>query len=862
MLAPLAWLKEYVDINLPVTELAERMTLAGLAVDAIRPVGDWWDPEFLRVGRVLAVLPHPDADRLVLVDVDYGGDAPQRVVTGAPNLYQYRGVEPLPVLKVAFARAGAVLVDAYSEARPRPMKKLKPSKIRGVESSGMVCSERELGLSEEHEGIILLPEDAPVGTPLRDYLGDSVLELDLTPDMARCLNLIGIAREVAALTGGALHLPPDEFGAEGNDQAADYVAVRIDEPALCNRYTATLIQDVHIGSSPQWMQERLTKAGMRPINNVVDITNYVMLEWGQPLHAFDYDILVRRAGQVGEKTPTIVVRRAAAGEKFTTLDGVERKLDDSMLMIADTLGSVALAGVMGGLESEVSENTRTILLESANFEGINNRRTSQALKLFSEANFRFARSLPAGLCDIAARRAAELMRRYAGARLVPGMVDAYPVPQGETLVYTTASDLARILGMTVTLQQAAEALEQLGFAVAVVDAPAAHAPAAATFALQRQAGEPLLECTPPWHRLDIRYPADLCEEVARMVGYEHVGSTLMNDELPTQHRDELRETEEKVRDILLGCGLQDTINYALTSPENGAKLSPGRDTGDTPYITLANPIAVERRVLRRSLLVSALEGLQYNLRYTDRLAAFEIGRIYLPEQTVTNAAAPEQAPLPLEDRRVCIVLAGPRRPQGFYRTPEEAAEMDFTDLKGVVEVLLERLGIKGAAVELRAQPDTDSFGPRCAQLLVNGEDAGLFGEVHPRVRAAFGLPDVRVNVAELRLAPLVRPTWQFTPMRPISSMPPVVEDLAFVVSEEITLRQLETAIRAAGGDLLADVELFDLYRGDPLPAGHKSLAFRVTYQSQDALLRDAEVVKLRERIVRRVERETGGKLRG
>jgi phenylalanyl-tRNA synthetase beta chain len=632
------------------------------------------------------------------------------------------------------------------------------------------------------------------------------------------------------------------------------VAVRIDEPALCNRYTATVIRDVQIGPSPQWLQDRLTKAGMRPINNVVDITNYVMLEWGQPLHAFDYDILLRRARQVGDATPTIVVRRAAAGEKFTTLDGVERKLDDSMLMIADTLGSVALAGVMGGLESEVSESTRNILLESAAFEGINNRRTSQALKLFSEANFRFARGIPARLNDIAARRAADLMRRYAGARLVPGMVDAYPVVQTEPLVYTTAGDMARILGMPVTLQQAAAALEQLGFVVRVADAPAAHAAADATFGLQRQAGEPLLECTPPWHRLDIRYPADLCEEVARIIGYEHVGATLMNDELPTQHRDDVRETEEKVRDILISCGLQDTINYALTSPENQARLTPGREAGDAAYITLANPIAVERRVLRRTLLVSALENLQYNLRYTDRLATFEIGRVYLPERA--------EGPLPLEERRVCIVLAGPRQPQNFYSTAESSAEMDFTDIKGVVEVLLERLGIKADAVELRPQPDTDSFGPRCAELLVNGQNAGLLGEIHPRVRAAFDLPAGRVSVAELRLEPLMRPTWQFSPLRPISSMPPVVEDLAFVVAEEITLRRLEQAIRAAGGDLLVDLELFDLYRGEPLPAGHKSLAFRLIYQSQDANLRDADIVKLRERIVRRVERETGGKLRG
>ena len=854
MLVPLSWLKEYVEINLPLTDLVERITLAGLAVDAIHAVGDWWDPEFIRVGQVIQVAPHPDADRLVLVDVGFGADAPQRVVTGAPNLYQYRGVTPLPILKVAFARAGAVLVDAYSEERPRPKKKLKPSKIRGVESSGMVCSERELGLSEEHEGIIILPEDAPVGMPLRDYLGDQVLELDLTPDMARCLSVIGVAREVAALTGGVLHLPADEFPADGADEAADYVAVRIDEPEMCNRYTGVMIQNVTIGPSPRWMQARLTMAGMRPINNVVDITNYVMLEYGQPLHAFDYDILVERARRAGDATPTIIVRRAAAGEKFITLDEAERMLDASMLMIADSAGSVAIAGVMGGQESEVRDDTHTILLESATFEGINNRRTGQMLKLFSAASFRFARGIPATLNDIAARRAATLMTRYAGGRLVPGMVDAYPVVQHAPTVYTSASDLRRILGMEVTLEDAAAALRRLDCTVQIVAEPKAHAHADATFALHRDAGEDLIECVPPWHRLDIRYPADLCEEVARMIGYERVGSTLMEDTLPTQHRNEIVETEEKIRDILIGCGLQDTINYALTSPENHEKLTPdGRGDG-AGYVELANPIAVERRVMRRTLLVSALESLQYNVRYTDRLAMFEVGRVYLPETG--------DGRLPHEDRRLAIVLTGPREPVSFYAPAGSSAAMDFYDLKGVVETLLTRLGIKPAQIDFAARPDTPTFGPRCAEVRVDGAAIGLLGEIHPRVRAAFDLPDVRVNIAELYIAPLVRPQWRVDPMAPISSFPPVVEDLAFVVNEEVTLRQLEQSIRAAGGDLLVDLELFDLYRGEKLPAGAKSLAFRLTYQSQATNLRDVDVAKLRERVVRRVEREVGGKLRG
>jgi phenylalanyl-tRNA synthetase beta chain len=856
MLAPLSWLKEYVDLTLPVEALAERLTLAGLAVDAIHEVGDWWDAETITVGRVVAVLPHPDADRLVLVDVDFGGDAPQRVVTGAPNLYQYRGADALPVLKVAFARAGALLIDAYSDQRPRPKKKLKPSKIRGVESSGMVCSERELGLSEEHEGIILLPEDAPVGTPLRDYLGDKVFEFDLTPDMARTLSMIGIAREVSALTGATLHLPADVMPAAGNDNVAEYVAVRIDEPDLCNRYTGVMVCDVTVGPSPSWMQDRLTKAGMRPINNVVDITNYVMLETGQPLHAFDYDILLRRAQAAGDATPTIIVRRAADGERFTTLDDVERTLDSEMLMIADTLGSVAIAGVMGGQESEVNAATRTILLESATFEGINNRRSGQKLKLFSAASYRFARGVPATLNDIAARRAADLMRQYAGGRIVAGVADAYPVPQRAVTVYTTASDMRRILGMPVALDQMADALRRLDFTVRQVDEAAVDAPAAATFGLHRTAGEPLLECVVPWHRLDVTMPADLIEEVARMIGYEDAPITLMEDTLPTQHRNEVVETEERIRDILVGAGLQDTVNYALTSPENHARLglhyAPLGGVEGGAFIELANPIAAERRAMRRTLLVSALESLQYNLRYAERLAMFEIGRVYLPSS--------EQGALPTEERRLSLVMVGPRQPQDFYST--DAAEMDFYDLKGVVETLLTRLGFKADTIDYRGAPDTDAFGPRCAEVLIDGEPAGLIGEIHPRVRAAFDLPAVRINAAEVRIDRLLRPHWRHDPMAPISAYPPVVEDMAFIVDESVTVRMVENAVKAAGGALLTEIELFDLYRGEPLPAGSKSLALHLTYQSQDAVLRDADVAKLRERIVRRVERDVNGKLRG
>ena len=875
MLIPLSWLKEYVDVNLPTTELSDRLTLAGLEVAAIEKVGDWWDPETIFVGEVLAVHPHPDADRLVLVDIDYGGDETQRVVTGAPNLYQHKGTNKadgtLPIFKAAFARSGAVLMDAYSEKVPRPKKKLKPSKIRGIPSAGMVCSELELGLSEEHEGIIVLPDDAPVGMPLRDYLGDEVIEIELTPDVARCLNMIGVAREVAALTDAELHLPADEIetcGSDaGGDTVSDYFNIRIDEPELCNRYTGMLIKGVKIGPSPKWMQERLTRAGQRPINNIVDITNYVMLEWGQPLHAFDYDVLLKRAQSVGDAKPTIIVRREEDDAKFTTLDDVERQMDSSMLMIADTAGSVAIGGVMGGQESEVSDETVNILLEAATFEGINNRRTAQALRLPSEASYRFARGIPATLNPIGARRAAEFMRLYAGGTIVPGMVDAYPVEQKPAVVYATASDIKRILGMEIDLEMATAALRKLDFEVKQVDSVSESATADATFALHIDPGEALLECTAPWHRLDIRYPADLIEEVARIIGYEAIEMTLIEDVLPPQRRNRMLETEEKLCDILVGIGLQETINHPLTTIENHVALLAGVSsataTADSRpavddaegFVSLSNPVSPEKQHMRRSVLVSALENLDRNMRFRARLATFELGRIYLPEEG--------NGELPLEERRFSIALTGPRQAESFYAGEgAEGDELDFFDLKGVIETAIQALGFDASELAFEARPDTGTFGPRCAEVKLGDVTLGLMGEVHPAVRNAFGLPNARVCLADLRIEPLVKPDWSIEPMTPISNYPPVVEDLAFEVTENVTIQQTRDAIKQAGGDLLVEVDLFDVYRGEPLAEHHKSLAFRLTYQSPTRSPNEKEIAKLRKKIVYVVEKGTGGTLRG
>lgn len=859
MLVPISWLKEYVDLNLPTQQLADRLTLAGLNVEDIERVGDWWDPELIVVGQIVAVKAHPNADRLVLVDVDYGGPETEQVVTGAPNLFQYKDVEHLPVLKVAFARAGAVLIDAYSDEQPRPKKKLRPSKIRGIPSNGMVCSERELGLSEEHEGILILPEDAPVGMPLRDYLGDEVLELDLTVDMARCLNMIGVAREVAALTNAALHLPLDELSSSNGRDASDYVAVEIADPELCNRYIGMVIKDVQFGESPKWMQDRLIKAGMRPISNVVDITNYVMLEWGQPLHAFDYDLLVERAKKTGNSKPIIIVRKARPSEKITTLDNVERELDESMLLITDTLGPIAIAGVMGGAETEVHPGTRNILLESATFDGINNRRTSQKLKLHSEASQRFTRGVPATLNAIAARRASNLMRDYAGGHVVPGMVDNYPVPQAQRIVYTTESDMYRILGMDVELPEIAASLQRLDFVTeAMAELPAPISTLGnATFGLRIEPGEPLLRCTAPWYRLDIQVPADLTEEVARIIGYERINTTLMDDVLPPQHRNQALETEEKMRDILVGCGLQETISYSLTTPENHDRLNrelPGTAEQHVPFVTLVNPLTVKRRVMRRSLLVSALENLAYNYRYTQCFAIFEIGKVYLPEKG--------DGVRPYEDSRLSLLLTGPRRESSVHPDPAGAENFDFFDLKGILETVLQRLDFSDNEVEFVALRNNPTFGPTSAQLKINGQVEGVLGELDPQVLLDFDLPATnRVYVAEIEIKPLIKASWRLQPVKPFSNYQPIVEDLAFVVPEEVTAAQLLDVIRKGGGPLLSKVELFDIYRGHPIPPGHKSLAYKLTFESLDRPLTDSQVVDIRNRIIRRVGEAVGGRLR-
>ena len=841
MKVPLSWLRDYVDLTLPVAQLAERLTLAGLEVAGVRligvpvpeglrvkgeDVGPVWDRDKILIGEIVEVARHPDADKLTLPIVSFGGGKTRQLVTGAPNIkVGDRGQ------KVVVALTGSKLFDGH--AKEKVIRELKPTKIRGVPSDSMVCSQYELGISDEHEGIIILDEDAPVGTPLVDYMGDVVLELDVLPNMARCQSMIGIAREVAALTGQSVRLPTVTATVAGKP-LEDRVKVVIEDPKLSARYAAMLLENVALGPAPGWMRRRLTYAGMRPISNIVDVTNYVMLEWGQPLHAFDHDKLVERAGG---KAPTIIVRPARAGEVLVTLDNNRRELTPDTLLIADERGPIALAGVMGGLETEVSGATRNVLLESANFNNVSIRRTMRHFDLPSEASVRFSKGIHPETVLPAAERAADLMRQHGGATVVPGVADVYPAPLAPQVVELKLSEVRRQLGMDVPADDAMRVLRALEFQV------------------EEKAPGVLRVVTPP-HRLDIQEgPADLIEELARIHGYDRLPATLLADQLPEQHGNRPLELEEHVRDLLVNDGLQEVITYSLTAPERETPL--GLPPGE--YVRLKNPISSERVVMRRSLLASVLEVAAANLRHTDEVRLFEIGHVYLPKAG---------QPLPEEPRRLAMMMTGARQPAFWESAIKEplaveevqALDLGFFDLKGVIEALAADLHLSGVTFQRSAAPFLHPG--RAADLLIGGQSVGAFGELHPKVAEAYKLGKRAVLAAEFDLEALVKAVPERYKYEPVPRFPAALRDIAVILDEAVTAEQVVKEIRGAGGALLAAVRLFDVYRGDSIGAGKKSLAYALTYQADDRTLTDKEIDKAHKKIEDRLKHVLKAQIRG
>jgi phenylalanyl-tRNA synthetase beta chain len=838
---PISWLKDFVEIDLPIEELAQRLTIAGLEVEEIRyaglPLPDGkgrpgtkisglaWDPTKIVVGSILEVMPHPNADRLVLCRLE-DGERQHIVLTGAPNLFPFKGQGPLAEpIRVAFAREGAELYDGHQPGNVRMT--LKRAKIRGVDSYSMACSEKELGISDEHEGIIFLDADAPTGKPLADYMGDAVLDIAITPNMARNASILGVAREVAALTGKALRPPSTEVEWEG-PTIEGRCSLEIREPELNPRFVLGLIEAVDTRSSPYQVQRRLRLAGMRPINAVVDATNYVMLELGQPLHAFDYDVLLKRAGG---KPPRILTRRAAAGETLQTLDGEQRRLEEFTVLVADGAGALSIAGVMGGSESEVGPATRRVLLEGACWEFINIRRTLASQRINSEAGYRFSRGVHPALAERGVRRGLECMRHWAGGTIARGLVDAYPIPAPQPQVRVAPSDVERSLGIRLSAQEIADLLTRLEFATELV-------------------GEGVA-VRPPDHRLDIGSGdvglADLMEEIGRMVGYDRIPETMIHDLLPPSRGTPDVEQEERVRQALARLGLQEAVTYRLTSPEREARLMLAPGAGESPYVRLANPIAADRAVMRRQVLPGLMEVIERNARLRERIAFFEIGPVFLPIPDVD---------LPDEPAHLAIVMTGRRAPAGWQ--PGDTGQLDFFDLKGVIEQLLAEIHVQASFEPAEAE----LYAPgKCAALRVGGSVVGWMGELHPQLVRRYDLTGAAVLAAELELAPLLSAMQLRQDLAAVSPYPPVLEDLAVVVDQAVPARRVEQVICDAAGALLERIQLFDLYQGEQIGSGQKSLAYSLVYRSRERTLTDEEVRMARERIVKALSEEVGGSLR-
>jgi phenylalanyl-tRNA synthetase beta chain len=827
MKVSLKGLRDYIDVKLTAGELAESLTMAGLEVKSIQAIGGTWDN--VVIGEVIALNPHPNADRLKLATVDLGTEQ-VTTVCGAPNISLGQ--------RVTFAHIGARLIDPHTgEAIV-----LEPAKIRGVVSEGMVCSEKELGISESHEGILVLPPEAPIGVPLGAYLGDVILDLDVTPNRPDCLSVIGIAREIAALTGEPLRLP--EIHYEETEKSVDsFASVDIVDPDLCPRYCASLVTGIKIAPSPSWLQQRLNSCGMRPINNVVDVTNYVMLEYGQPLHAFDYNKLKGRQ---------IIVRRAGNGETITTLDGSERALNPDILVIADKEEAVAVAGIMGGLNSEVTDKTDTILLESANFNQATIRRGCSHLQFQSEASIRFDKGLNSGLPLLPLKRATQLLLELAGGRAAKGIIDVYPGKSEPKLISLTTREVKRLSGLKVNIDEILKVLKALGFECQEGDS-----------------GSQISVSVPYW-RSDIKCSADLVEEVVRIIGYEKIPITRLSSPLPPQ-KSKLSPTaqqsnlREKLHNILTGFGFQEILTYSLVSLEKLQKLSPKLEL-KLPPLKVANPMSREQEYLRTSLRAGLLSTLAHNQKFEQAgIRLFEIGKVFLPQHPHVIASdlpakawqagakqSQEERELPQEKEMFCAVLSGARVELSWQADKEL---LDFFDAKGIVENLLNQLGLK---TSFDIGDDETLFPGRRANIIVEDDKVGIVGDLHPKVTQAFELSNT-ICLIEIDLEKVLTKLTGTKEYQPIPRFPSVTRDIALVIDEQVSYRSVEEIIQSF--PLVTKVTLFDLYRGEQIAEGKKSFAIRIVYQSPSHTLTDEEVDQTQEQMLARLHQELGATLR-
>jgi phenylalanyl-tRNA synthetase beta chain len=800
------WLSDYVQCP-PGEELARRLTMAGLEVEGFTRLGQGLDGVI--VALIKESVQHPNADKLSVTQVDAGASGVMQVVCGAKN---YQVGDKVPLATVGTKLPGGM--------------QIKKAQLRGVDSSGMLCSAKELGLSEESSGLLILDKSLPVGMPIVRALGldDTLLEVNVTPNRPDALSHLGVAREVAALTSAAVKRPEAKLG-ESQAEAASRAKVRIEAKERCPRYAARVVEGVKVGPSPRWLAERLKACGVRSINNLVDITNYVLLEYGHPLHAFDLDKL---AG--GE----LVVRLAKPGERLKTLDGKERALDPDDLVIADGANAQALAGVMGGGDSEVTEGTTRVVLESAWFAPSSVRRSSRRHGLHTEASHRFERGTDIDAVPLALDRAAALMAELAGGTVLRGRLDEYPVKQPPRTVTLREGAVSRLLGAQVPETEVARILTALGFE-------------------QGQGGAWAV----PTFRTDVEREEDLVEEVARIFGYDAIPAVLPRGPSEIKPEPAEREVERRIREALSGAGLMEIVSYAFVGPQE-LPWTTIRELdahgGPVDAIALVNPLSVEQSVMRTSMYPGLLRTLSHNLRQqADGVRLYEWGRTYEKDPD----GGEQHRPVAKETLRVSGVVQG-RRLGRHWTAPD--ATVDFFDAKGAVEAVLGALGIdKAKFVPAELAP----YHPRaCARVwLDNGVTLGTLGELHPRTARPLSLPPgiflFDLEVERLRKAAMLRPKYEA-----LTRFPAVLRDLAVVVEAQLTSEEVKKVILAAGGELVEDARVFDVYVGKPIPEGRKNLAFALSYRAGDRTLTDAEVNEAHARIVDEVNKRLGGNLRG
>ena len=798
MKIPISWLKDFVEIGIPVHELADKLTMAGLEVGSIGRIGGW---EKCLIGRVRSVIPHPNADRLRLCEVDTGSTTHQ-VVCGAPNV----DVEQ----KIVFAEVGASLFDSRN-GKP---KTLKAAKIRGERSEGMICSELELGLSQEHEGILVLPEDAPTGMSLDDYMGDYVLDIEPTPNRADWFSILGVAYEVAALTGQEIHEPLVEYPEDG-ENIHDQVKVTIQSPDICPRYSASLIKGVSIDESPRWLQDRLKKAGIKVVNNVVDVTNYVMWEYGQPLHAFDYERLLKHH---------VIIRKGYTGEEIITLDGVQRALFSDTLVIADDRDAIALAGIIGGKNSEIIATTRDVFLESASFDPENNRKTSHSFDLRTEASIRFEKGLRPDLVDVALKRATHLIREIAGGVVAKGKIDEYPGREKPRKIMLTDRKVKQVLGIEISQANIEKTLNGLGFQCCVTDGA--------------------VDVRIPYWRSDIAIEEDLVEEVARIMGYEAIPTTMLSTPIPHHKGHDYYMFRENIRDLLVREGLQEIVTYSASSFETLARTRLIDDS--EKLVRIANPMSGDFEYMRPVMGAHILQALISNLSFNrGPIAMFEMGRVYLKRER----------DLPEERDIIAGLLYGPCSEEGWLASD---GQFDFYDAKGIVESLLGRLFLTGNYTAL----DNGFLHPgKSASINLFHRSVGKIGEIHPVVQKDFGVTEGTAVYFEMDVRSMFEMATETVPrMKPLARFPSTIRDVSLLVDLNVTYASIKNVFEQ--NKLIAKAVLEDVYEGDGIPEQKCSLTFRLYLQSPIKTLSSGEVNDAINKVLDKLKAETGIILRG